>query len=70
MAEKTILEKEAEVIRGGNIIIFNVKFHLELNPIESCYRDISKYMWENNVLGTTVGYVGGLRGAMRTAASL
>ena len=44
MAEKTILEKEAEVIRGGNIIIFNVKFHLELNPIESCYRDISKYM--------------------------
>lgn len=54
-AEKSILEKEAE--ERGDIIIFCVKFHPELNPIESVYRDISKYMRENNKVGTTVGYL-------------
>ena len=55
MAEKTILEKEAE--ERGDVIIFSVKFHPEFNPIEACYRDISEYMRENNVVGSTVGYV-------------
>ena len=55
MAEKSLLEKEAE--ERGDIIVFCVKFHPELNPIESVYRDISKFMRENNRVGTTVGYL-------------
>ena len=58
---------KAENLRNN---LENLRIVTDPGPIESCYRDISKYMWENNVLGTTVGYVGGLRGAMRTAASL
>ena len=54
MAEKTVLEKEAE--ERGDIILFCVKFHPELNAIESIYRDISRFMRENNVVGSTAGY--------------
>ena len=53
--EKSLLEKEAEA--RGDHLIRCVKFHPELNPVESCYRNISKYMRANNVIGTTRGHI-------------
>ena len=55
LAEKSVLEKEAE--ERGDQIVFCVKFHPELNPIESVYRNISQYMRQHNKVGTTIGYL-------------
>ena len=34
-----------------------VKFQPEMNPIESVYRDFSKFMKKNNLVGTAIGYI-------------
>ena len=53
--EKSLLDKEAQT--RGDIIIKGVKFHPELMPIESCFRNISKYMKDNNIVGTSRNYI-------------
>ena len=52
--EKTLLEKECE--RRGDILIKGVKYHPELMPIESAYRNISNFMRRTNTPGSARGY--------------
>ena len=48
---KTIIEDEAEI--RGDVIVFTPKFHAELAPIESAYREVAKVLREQNVVGTS-----------------
>ena len=50
---KTIVEDEAEA--RGDVIIFCPKFHPELSPIESAYREVAKVLREENVVGSSRG---------------
>ena len=53
--EKTLLEKECE--SRGDILIKGVKFHPELMPIESVYRNLSNYMRRHNTPGSARNYL-------------
>ena len=50
---KTIVEEEAEA--RGDVIIFCPKFHPELSPIESAYREVAKKLRETNLVGVSRG---------------
>ena len=39
----------------GGMVLFTPKFHPELAPVESCYRDVSKTVRTANVVGTSAG---------------
>jgi len=52
---KPILQEAVE--KKGGKLLWGVKFHPELMEIESTYRDVSKYMKERNVEGSSRGYV-------------
>jgi ubiquinone/menaquinone biosynthesis C-methylase UbiE len=41
----------------GGRVIFGVKFHPELMTIESCYRDISLYLRQHNVIGVSKNFM-------------
>ena len=53
--QKTIIA-EAVAPYGGEVI-FGVKFHPELSAIEACYRSLTKYLREHNIIGCSKGYV-------------
>ena len=53
--QKTIIA-EAVAPFGGEVI-FGVKFHPELSAIECCYRLLTKYLREHNIVGCSKGYV-------------
>ena len=49
-----MIEEEAE--KRGDIIVFCPKFHPELSPIESAYRDVAKTLRQENIVGSSKGY--------------
>ena len=55
METKPILQEAIE--KKGGRLLYGVKFHPELMMVESCYRDISKYMRETNIIGCSRGYL-------------
>ena len=50
---KTMVEEQAEA--RGDVIIFCPKFHPELSPIESAYREVAKKLRIDNVVGLSRG---------------
>ncbi|KAF4648053.1 hypothetical protein FOZ61_003201 [Perkinsus olseni] len=54
VSQKSLLEEEA--VARGDIIIFGVKFHPELMPIEAAYRTISKAVRVSNTTGSSSGF--------------
>ena len=53
--QKTVIAEAIEPYGGE--VIFGVKFHPELSAIECCYRSLTKYLRENNVIGCSKGYL-------------
>ena len=53
--QKTVIAEAVEPYGGE--VIFGVKFHPELSAIECCYRSLTKYLRENNVIGCSKGYL-------------
>ena len=49
-----LIEEEAE--KRGDVIVFCPKFHPELSPIESAYRDVAKTLRQENIVGSSKGY--------------
>ncbi|KAF4652582.1 hypothetical protein FOL47_011004, partial [Perkinsus chesapeaki] len=54
-SQKTILEEQAEA--RGDVVVYGVKFHPELAPIEAAYRSIAKSLRVSNTSGSSRGFV-------------
>ncbi|KAF4647951.1 hypothetical protein FOL47_003934, partial [Perkinsus chesapeaki] len=54
-SQRTVLEEQA--LARGDLVIFGVKFHPELAPIEAAYRSIAKSLRISNTSGSSKGFV-------------
>ncbi|EEQ99708.1 hypothetical protein Pmar_PMAR010971 [Perkinsus marinus ATCC 50983] len=64
-SQKTLLEEEATA--RGDVVIFGVKFHPELAPIEAAYRSIAKHLRLLNRAGSSAGFVERVEAASQVA---
>ena len=55
LEELSVLEKECK--ERGDILVKGVKFHAELMPIESAYRNVSNFCRKHNKIGCSKGFV-------------
>ncbi|KAF4695818.1 hypothetical protein FOZ60_003414 [Perkinsus olseni] len=62
--QATILEDQAA--ERGDVVIFGVKFHPELAPIEAAYRSIAKTLRVSNTSGSSKGFKDRVEGAQDT----
>ncbi|KAF4738156.1 hypothetical protein FOZ62_009129, partial [Perkinsus olseni] len=53
-SQKTLLQEEAEA--RGDKVIYGVKFHPELAPIEAAYRSIAERIRVSNTAGSSAGF--------------
>ncbi|KAF4712298.1 hypothetical protein FOZ62_013520 [Perkinsus olseni] len=64
-AQTTLLEEQA--LQRGDRVIFGVKFHPELAPIEAAYRSIAKSLRISNTTGSSAGFKERVEAANDTA---
>ncbi|KAF4747320.1 hypothetical protein FOZ63_020934, partial [Perkinsus olseni] len=62
--QKTILEEQAA--ERGDVVIFGVKFHPELAPIEAAYRSVAKTLRISNTSGSSKGFKDRVEGAQES----